>query len=102
MGVTINNKSSTTEPPPQNRRQPKPPRGLHAFYWHQIFTLNSAVVEVQEIFSSHGSFLTIAILKTNTEASFSDLHLSISNDIVSTKNFHKRDDFDFEIVNFPF
>ena len=31
-----------------------------------------------------------------------DLHLSISNDIVSTKMYDKRDDFDFEIVNFPF
>ena len=28
-------------------------------------------------------------------------HLSISNDIVSTKIYDKRDDFDFEIVNFP-
>ena len=33
---------------------------------------------------------------------FSDFHLSISNDIVSTKIYDKRDDFDFEIVNFPF
>ena len=30
------------------------------------------------------------------------LHLSISNDIVSTKIYDKHDDFDFEIVNFPF
>ena len=30
------------------------------------------------------------------------MHLSISNDIVSTKNYDKCDDFDFEIVNFPF
>ena len=30
------------------------------------------------------------------------MHLSISNDIVSTKINDKRDDFDFEIVNFPF
>ena len=30
------------------------------------------------------------------------LHLSISNDIVSTKVYDKRDDFNFEIVNFPF
>ena len=37
-----------------------------------------------------------------TKAAFLDLHLSISNDIVSTKNIDKRDDFDFEIVNFPF
>ena len=30
------------------------------------------------------------------------MHLSISNDIVSTKMYNKRDDFDFKIVNFPF
>ena len=29
------------------------------------------------------------------------MHLSISNVIVSTKIYNKRDDFDFEIVNFP-
>ena len=28
--------------------------------------------------------------------------MSISNDIVSTKIYDKRDDFDYEIVNFPF
>ena len=39
---------------------------------------------------------------SGTEAAFLDLHLSISNDIVSTKIYDKRDDFDFEIVNFPF
>ena len=33
---------------------------------------------------------------------FTLLYLSISNDIVSTKIYDKRDDFDFEIVNFPF
>ena len=32
---------------------------------------------------------------SDTEASFLDLHLSISNDIVSTKIYDKRDDFDF-------
>ena len=39
---------------------------------------------------------------SDTEAAFLDLPLSISNDIVSTKIYDKRDDFDFEIVNFPF
>ena len=34
----------------------------------------------------------------DTEAAFLDLHLSISNDIVSTKIYNKHDDFDFEIV----
>ena len=39
---------------------------------------------------------------SDTKAAFLDLHLSISNDIVSNKIYDKRDDFDFEIVNFPF
>ena len=43
--------------------------------------------------------------KANTsenEAPFLDLHLSISNGFVSSKIYDKRDDFDFDIVNFPF
>ena len=39
---------------------------------------------------------------SDTEAAFLDLHLSISNDIISTKIYDKRDEFDFEIVNIPF
>ena len=42
--------------------------------------------------------------KANTsdiEAPFLDLHLSISNGFVSSKIYDKRDDFDFDIVNFP-
>ena len=39
---------------------------------------------------------------SHTEAAFLYLRLSISNSIVSTKIYDKRDDFDFEIVNFPF
>ena len=39
---------------------------------------------------------------SNTEAAFLDLHLSISNDIASTKIYDKCDDFDFEIVNSHF
>ena len=31
-----------------------------------------------------------------------DLHLSISDGFVKTKIYYKRDDFDFDIVNFPF
>ena len=37
---------------------------------------------------------------SDTEAVFLGLHLSISNDIVSSKIYDKCDDFDFEIVNF--
>ena len=39
---------------------------------------------------------------SDTEASFLDLHLSLSDDFVKTKIYDKRDDFDFDIVNFPF
>ena len=39
---------------------------------------------------------------SDTKDAFLDLHLLISNDIVSTKFYDKRDDFYFEIVNFPF
>ena len=39
---------------------------------------------------------------SDTEATFLDLHLFIANDIVSAKIDDNRDDFDFEIVNFPF
>ena len=39
---------------------------------------------------------------SDTEAPFLDLHLSISNGFVSSKINDKRDDFDFDIVNFPF
>ena len=39
---------------------------------------------------------------SDTETPFLDLHLSISNGFVSSKFYDKRDDFDFDIVNFPF
>ena len=39
---------------------------------------------------------------SDTEAPFLDLHLSVSNGFVSSKIYDKRDDFDFDIENFPF
>ena len=39
---------------------------------------------------------------SDTEASFLNLNLSITNAIVSSKIYDKRDDFNFEIVNYPF
>ena len=39
---------------------------------------------------------------SNTEAPFLDLNLCKSNGTVSTKIYDKRNDFDFDIVNFPF
>ena len=34
--------------------------GLNAFYWRQIFALDSVVVNTQNLYSSHGGFLTNA------------------------------------------
>ena len=39
---------------------------------------------------------------SDAEASFLDLHLSISDVFLKTKIYDKKDDFDFDIVNFPF
>ena len=39
---------------------------------------------------------------SDTDAPFLNLHLSISDGFVSSKMYDKRDDFDFDIVNFPF
>ena len=39
---------------------------------------------------------------SDTKVPFLDFHLSISNGFVSSKIYDKRDDFDFDIVNFPF
>ena len=39
---------------------------------------------------------------SDTEDSFLDLHLLISDGFVQTKLYNKQDDFDFDIVNFSF
>ena len=39
---------------------------------------------------------------SDTEAPFLDLHIFISNGFLSLKLYDKRDDFDFDIVNFSF
>ena len=49
--------------------------------------------QVQIVFETNSS---------DTEAPFLDFNLFISNGTVSTKIDDKRDDFDFDIVNFPF
>ena len=52
----------------------------------------------------HMGYIYLQLNKANTsdtEAPFLDLHLSISNAFVSFKINDKRDDFDFDIVNFP-
>ena len=54
MGVTINNNRTTALATGGGG-------GGGAFYWYQIFSLDSAVDEVQEMFSSHASLLTYAM-----------------------------------------
>ena len=71
-------------------------------YLDDILNINNVYFEnmVSQIYP-----LELQLNKANasdTEAAFLDLHLSISNSIVSTKIYDKHDDFDFEIVNFPF
>ena len=71
-------------------------------YLDDILNINNVYVDnmISQIYPSE-----LQLNKANTsdtEDAFLDLHLSISNDIVSTKIYDKRDDFDFEIVNFPF
>ena len=39
---------------------------------------------------------------SDTEATFLELHLSVSNEFVSSKIYDKREDFDFDKVNFLF
>ena len=71
-------------------------------YFDDILNIKNVYFDnmVSQIYSSE-----LQLNKANTsatEAAFLDLHLSISDNIVSTKIYDKRDDFDFEIVNFPF
>ena len=57
------------------------------------------------MFTEYIQNIKLPINKANTtdnEEAFLDLNLSIHNDTVSTKIYDKRDDFDFDIVNFPF
>ena len=39
---------------------------------------------------------------SDTAAPFLDLHISVANGFVLSKIYDKRDDFDFDIANFPF
>ena len=69
-------------------------------YFDDIVNINNVYLDnmLSEIYPSE-----LQLNKTNTsesEAAFLDLHLSISNDIVSTKFNDKRDDFDFKFVTF--
>ena len=73
---------------------------LTSRYLDDILNINNVYFDnmVSQIYPSE-----LQLNKANTsgtKAVFLDLHLSISNDIVSDKIYDKHDDFDFEIVNF--
>ena len=72
-------------------------------YFGDILNINNVYFDnmISQIYLQR-SYLITLINTSDTEAAFLDLHLLISDDIVSTKIYDKRDDFDFEIVNFPF
>ena len=70
---------------------------LHPDFLDDILNINNMVSQI------YPSELRLNIANTSdTKAAFLDLHLSISNYIISTKLNDKRDDFDFKIVNFSF
>ena len=80
-----------------------------------IEALNSTSRYLDDLLNIDNNFFDIMVnhiysseLKLNKanvsdiEALFLDLHLSISDGFVKTKIFNKRDDFDFDILNFLF
>ena len=71
-------------------------------YLDDILSINNLYFDnmVSQIY--HSELQLNKVNTSDTEASFKDLYLSIYNDIVSTKIYEKRVDFDFEMVNFSF
>ena len=64
MGVTTNKKrinNNRTIALEQTAALATGGGGSNAFYWYQIFALDSAVIEAQKMLSSRGGFLTIAM-----------------------------------------
>ena len=66
---------------------------------------NNTSLYLDDISTSTTEFLTLWFLsytpKSRVSAPFLDLDLSISNGIIPSKIYDKRDDFDFAIVNYP-
>ena len=57
MGVTINNESTNQQQQQSHRLRTDSSQATNAFYWCQIFALDSAITVVE----AHGGFLTIAM-----------------------------------------
>ena len=71
-------------------------------YLDDILNINNVYFDTMVSQIYHSELQLNKAHTSDTEAAFLDLHLSIFNYIVFTKIYDKRDDFDFEIVNFPF
>ena len=71
-------------------------------YFDDLLNIESPYFEqmVGQIYSTE--FQLNKANSSDPEAPISDLNLSITNDIVSSKIYDKRDDFNFKIINFPF
>ena len=71
-------------------------------YLDDLLTINNIYFEhmVDRVYQAE--FQLNKANSSDTEAPFLDLNLSISNGTVSTRIYDKRDDFDFDAVNFPF
>ena len=73
-------------------------------YLDDLLTIDNSYFE-QMISQTYPIYTELQLNKANfsdTEAPFLNLDLSITNDIVSSKIYDKRDDFISEIVNLPF
>jgi hypothetical protein len=71
-------------------------------YLDDILNLDNPYFETLR-FSIYPKELTLNKANSSAKsASFLDLNLSIDNDIISSKIYDKRDDYDFKIVNYPF
>ena len=63
---------------------------------------NSGYSDGDELRTACSLFVLVLPSSSETEASFLDLHLSILDGFISYKIYHKHDEFDFDIVNFPY
>ena len=88
------------------------PDGIHTFWWKALPSAQSALADVLWRVVSGDLALSISdiypkelnLKKTNTspkKSPFLDLDITITNNQFITKVYDKREDFNFDIVNFP-
>ena len=64
--------------------------------------MQGLLASIRVFFSEEYHCISLIQRQILLKAPFLDLNLSITNDLVSSKIYDKWDDFNFEIVNFPF